>query len=112
MIKRFNEMFDDEEMRDKLEIPYLQGEFTLGNPNLKRFSKPSNMITKETELKKILYKFPVLETFHKKSKTINGSSVSAFYATSMKLALLENVNLLKRVIIRRHLNIHFIRRLM
>ena len=84
MIKRFNEMFDDEEMRDKLEIPYLQGEFTLGNPNLKRFSKPSNMITKETELKKILYKFPVLETFHKKSKTINGSSVSAFYATSMK----------------------------
>ena len=45
MIKKFNEMFDDEELKNKFEIPYLQGEFIPGNPNLKLYSKRTDKVT-------------------------------------------------------------------
>lgn len=86
MIKKFNEMFDDEELKNKFEIPYLQGEFTPGNPNLKPYSKRTDKITEQTELKKIIFKFPVLDDFHKVNKKFGGINVYSFYATSLEPA--------------------------
>ena len=84
MIKKFNEMFDDEELKNKFEIPYLQGEFTPGNPNLKSYSKRTDKITEQTELKKIIFKFPVLDAFHKIVRKIGEVNVHSFYATSLE----------------------------
>ena len=83
MIKKFNEMFDDEDLKNKFEIPYLQGEFTPGNPNLKSYSKVSDKVTEQTELKKISFKFPILNLFHKVNRKIKDVNVYSFYATSL-----------------------------
>jgi hypothetical protein len=84
MIKKFNEMFDDEELKNKFEIPYLQGEFTPGNPNLKPYSKRTDKITEQTELKKMTFRFPILNDFHKVTRRIGGINVYSFYATSLE----------------------------
>lgn len=84
MIKKFNEMFDDEELKNKFEIPYLQGEFTPGNPSLKPYSKRTDKITEQTELKKINFKFPILNDFHKVTRKIGDINVYSFYATSLE----------------------------
>ena len=83
MIKKFNEMFDDEELKNKFEIPYLQGEFTPGNPNLKPYSKRPDKVTEQTELKKLVFKFPILDDFHKVTRKIENINVYSFYATSL-----------------------------
>jgi len=83
MIKKFNEMFDDEELKNRLEIPYLQGEFTPGNPNLKPYSKRPDKVTEQTELKKLVFKFPILDDFHKVTRKIENINVYSFYATSL-----------------------------
>ncbi len=84
MIKKFNEMFDDEELKNKFEIPYLQGEFTPGNPNLKSYSKRTDKVTEQTELKKLIFKFPILDSFHKVTRKIGDINVYSFYATSLE----------------------------
>lgn len=83
-IKRFNEIvgFDDEETRDRLEIPNLRGEFDSSSPTMKTIFLPSDKINTQTEVKKILFRYPILEGFHEDKKRIEGSILSSFYATS------------------------------
>ena len=83
-LKKFNEEvgFDDEETRDRLEIPNLRGEFAPYSPTMKPYYVPSGKINTSTELKKILFRYPILEDFHKDSKRIEGSILESFYATS------------------------------
>lgn len=83
-IKRFNEIvgFDDEETRDRLEIPNMRGEFDLSSPTMKTIFLPSDKINTQTEVKKILFRYPILEGFHEDKKRIEGSILSSFYATS------------------------------
>jgi hypothetical protein len=83
-LKRYNEIvgFDDSEMRDKLEIPNLMGEFEPDSPSLKPFSKPISKLSTRTEAKKITFRFPILNEFHTNVQVIKGDELISFYATS------------------------------
>lgn len=85
-LKKFNEEvgFDDEELRDKLEIPNLKGELEPSSSNMKIYSLPKKNINTKTELSKILFRYPILERFIQDSKMIEGSLLASFYATSKK----------------------------
>lgn len=87
MIKRFNEIvgFDDEDLKNKFEIPNLRGEFDPGSSSLRTYSKKSDDKNTETELNKILYKFPILTKFFTDEKMIEGSKLVSFYATSREI---------------------------
>lgn len=84
-LKKFNEEvgFDDEEMRDRLEIANLRGELEPGSSSMKPYSKPlSDNPTTKDEIKKILYKFPILSEFHTVEQDLDGTELISFYATS------------------------------
>jgi hypothetical protein len=83
-LKRFNEIvgFDDEETRDRLEIPNLRGELDPGSPSMKQFSKPVGEDDTMTELKKIFFKFPILAEFHTNKQIIEDVDLISLYATS------------------------------
>jgi len=83
-LKRFNEIvgFDDEETRDRLEIPNLRGELDPGSPSMKQFSKPLSKDDTMSELKKIIFKFPILEEFHTNKQIIEDVDLISLYATS------------------------------
>lgn len=83
-LKKFNEEigFDDEEMRDRLEIPNLRGELEPNSPDMRTFYHPTGKVNTKTELKKIIFRYPILEEFHKDSKMIEGSLLESFFATS------------------------------
>lgn len=83
-LKKFNEEvgFDDEEMRDRLEIPNLRGELEPSSPTMKTYAVKSDKVNTETELKKILFRYPILSEFHKHKQMIEGSLLMSFYATS------------------------------
>ena len=85
-IKRFNEMvgFDDEETRDRLEIPNLRGELEPSSVSMKPYSKPFESETTETFVKKILYRYPVLDRFHGNIQKIDSTEVYNLYATSLE----------------------------
>lgn len=83
-IKRFNEEigFDDEELKSQYEIPNLMGEFEPGSPSLKPYYSYSDKVNTESELKKILYRFPILTRFRRDAKRIEGSLLASFFLTS------------------------------
>lgn len=83
-IRRFNEEvgFDDEETRDRLEIPNLRGELEPQSPTMRTYSLPQSKIDSATEIRKIVYKFPILDRFRVDTKRIEGSKLISFYATS------------------------------
>ncbi len=83
-IRKFTEEvgFDDEEMRDRLEIPNLKGELEPNSPDMKTFYHPTDKVNTNTEVKKIVYRYPILDRFLKDSKFIEGSRLQSFYATS------------------------------
>ena len=83
-IKRFNEEvgFDDEEMRDRLEIANLRGDFNPSSPSMKTYSMPQTKVNTDTELKKLLFREPILERFRHNIKVIEGSKLISFFATS------------------------------
>lgn len=83
-LKKFNEEvgFDDEETRDRLEIPNLRGELEPYSKDMRHYYVPTSKVNTSTELKKILFRYPILEDFHKDEKRIEGSILSSFYATS------------------------------
>ena len=83
-IKKFNEEvgFDDEETRDRLEIPNLKGELEPNSPDMRTFYHPTDKVNTNTELKKIIFRYPILDRFLKDSKFIEGSRLQSFYATS------------------------------
>jgi hypothetical protein len=83
-IRRFTEEagFDDEEMKSQYEIPNLMGEFEIDSPTLRPFYTHSDKINTESELKKLLYRFPILTRFRRDAKRFEGSLLASFYATS------------------------------
>ena len=74
--------FDDEEMKSQYEIPNLMGEFEIDSPTLRPFYTHSDKINTESELKKLLYRFPIIEIFRRDDKRFEGSLLTSFYATS------------------------------
>jgi len=83
-IKSFNEEvgFDDEETRDRLEIPNMRGEFEPDSSSMKPFYLPTNKVNTQTEIKKIVFREPILDRFQKDIKLIEGSKLISFYATT------------------------------
>jgi hypothetical protein len=85
-IKKFNEEvgFDDEETRDRLEIPNLKGELEPNSPDMRTFYHPTDKVNTKTEIKKIIFRYPILDKFLTDSKFIEGSILQSFYATSKR----------------------------
>ncbi len=83
-IKKFNEEvgFDDEETRDRLEIPNLRGELEPNSSTMRTYSLPNSKINTDTEIRKIIYREPILDRFRVDIKRIEGSKLISFYATS------------------------------
>lgn len=82
-IKRFNEEvgFDDEDLKARFEIPNLMGEF---DKKLSTYSKPAESETTKTFIRKIIYRYPVLERFHLKIQNLDNVEVYNLYATSLE----------------------------
>jgi hypothetical protein len=82
-IFRFNETvgFDNPEDRDRLEIPNLKGELDPSNPDMRHFYTPTDKVNSSTEVKKILFRYPLLNNFRKRTRMIEGSLLISFYAT-------------------------------
>jgi hypothetical protein len=82
-IKRFNEEigFDDSELKARFEIPNLRGEF---DKKLPTYSKPVLEETTNSFVRKVLYRYPVLERFHKNIDKIDSIEVHNLYATSLE----------------------------
>ena len=78
-IKRINELFDDEDLRDRLEVPHLRGELDLDSGNWKDFKYKD---LDEKFLTEILYNFPILNNFHIKIQEIDDTKMFSFYATT------------------------------
>lgn len=78
-IKKINELFDDEDLRDKLEVPHLKGELDLDSGNWKDFKTKD---LDEKLLKEIVYKFPILKNFHVNIQKIENTKMFSFYATT------------------------------
>lgn len=85
-IKRFNEIvgFDDEELRDRLEIPFLRGELEPSSKSMDSYSKPAESETTKTFIRKVIYRYPVLERFHLKIQNLDNVEVYNFFATSLE----------------------------
>lgn len=83
-VKRFNEDvgFDDEQMRDRLEIANLKGEFEPSSITLKTYSLPQTKINTDTEIRKVVFREGVLEKFKTNTTIIEGSKLISFFATS------------------------------
>ena len=82
-IKRFNEEagFDDEDLKARFEIPNLMGEF---DKKLSTYSKPVLKENTETFVKNVLYRYPVLDRFHRNIQKIDSTEVYNLYATSLE----------------------------
>jgi hypothetical protein len=82
-IKRFNEEagFDDEDLRARFEIPNLMGEF---DKKLSTYSKPVSEETTKTFIKKVLYRYPVLDRFHLNIQNLDSIEAYNLYATSLE----------------------------
>ena len=74
-------MFDTEELKSKFEMPYLKGEMGKLISNFTKFDN-GDKGNLDTFIKKILFRYPVLDKFHKES--VNGCPV--FFATSKTTA--------------------------
>ena len=83
-IRKFNEEvgFDDEEMRDRLEIPNLKGELEPNSPTMRTYSLPSNKVNSDTEVRKLVFREPILDRFRVDTKFLEGSKLISFFATS------------------------------
>jgi hypothetical protein len=83
-IKRFYEEvgFDDEEMRDRLEIPNLRGELEPNSLGMRTYSLPSTKVNSDTEVRKLVFREPILDKFRLDTKVIEGSKLISFFATS------------------------------
>jgi hypothetical protein len=82
-IKKFNEIvgFDDEETRDRLEIPYLRGELEPSSSSMTTYPSSKKLST-DTEVRKIVYRQRILDRFRVDIKRIEGSKLISFFATS------------------------------
>lgn len=78
-IKKINELFDDEDLRDKLEVPHLKGELDLDSGNWKDFKYKD---LDEKFLTEIIYKFPILKNFHVNIQKIENTKMFSFYGTT------------------------------
>ena len=78
-IKKINELFDDEDLRDRLEVPHLKGELDLDSGNWKDFKYKD---LDEKFISNILYKYPVLKIFHNKKQKIDETIMTSFFAST------------------------------
>jgi hypothetical protein len=81
-LKKFNELFDSEDLKSEFEIPYLIGELPSGIGKWKKVSKPSLVETPDTFNKKIVFRYPILRHFNEDMFTLpDGSNVYCNYAS-------------------------------
>jgi hypothetical protein len=79
-IKRVYEFFDDEDLRSQFEIPHLKGEMADEICDWETFSKPLDSETPVSFFNKILFKFPILKSFHSEvKKTDDNVEIFCFY---------------------------------
>jgi hypothetical protein len=85
-IKRMNEFFDDDDLKSQFEIPHLKGEMGDEINKWSHFSKPTGDETPTTFFNKIVFKFPVLKSFHSEVKrTDDNVEIFCFYDYSQEV---------------------------
>lgn len=86
-LKKFNELFDDEELKSQFEIPYLKGEMGEKALKWKNVFKPQEEETPDSFHKKVLFRFPILNYFNEEVSTLpGGQNVHCNYITSSEPA--------------------------
>jgi hypothetical protein len=80
-IKRLNELFDDPDMRDRLEVPHLKGDLDMDSGNWKDY-----LIGKDNKdinlLQNVLYNYPIINAFHKKEQVIDKTKMYSFWGST------------------------------
>lgn len=84
-LRRINEFFDTEDLKNQYEIPYLKGEMS---DEISKFKKiPFNKIGEETTtslFEKVILEYPILEKFRSKVVNIGDDKMIGISATSYK----------------------------
>lgn len=85
-LKKFNELFDTEELKNQNEIPYLSGEFDSKDivNKWKRVSTKQKQETLDTFRDKLVYEYPLLQNFHFKKSHVNNEDIYSYYGTSFE----------------------------
>jgi hypothetical protein len=82
-IKKINELFDDEDLKSRFEIPYLGGEMNKDVLGWKKIDT-SEKSGFESLISNIRFNYPVINKFHQKLQNIDNNKVLSFYATSLE----------------------------
>lgn len=78
-IKKINELFDNDDLKDRLEVPHLKGELDIDSDNWKEILSKN---LDDKFISDILYKYPVLRIFHKNSQKIDETIMISFFAST------------------------------
>jgi hypothetical protein len=81
-IKKINELFDNEELRNELEVSNIKGDLDLDSDNWKNYSNKFDSENWETFISKIIYKYPILSNFHKKFSKLDDIILVTYYAST------------------------------
>ena len=81
-LRRFNELFDSEEMKNQNEIPYLKGE--INNKYWKPFEMSNGEETVESFCMKLEFEYPILDHFNRQDKMVGSVKIINLYGTSYK----------------------------
>jgi hypothetical protein len=82
-IKRISELFDNEDIKSELEIPFLKGD--LGKDVLNKWNKYDlDENSFGSLMRKLVFKFPTLSRFNENILFIGESPIVSFFATSIK----------------------------
>lgn len=82
-IKKFNEIFDDEELKAEFEIPYLKGEMGKKALSWQKVAEPLKDETPDSFHRKILFRFPILNYFNEEVAVLpQGQNVHCNYVSS------------------------------
>jgi hypothetical protein len=86
-IRKVNELFDDEDLKSRFEIPYIKGDLGDDVMKWKKASDPIVEETPETLHKKLLFRFPILGYFNEEKSTLpEGQDVYCNYISSSEPA--------------------------
>ena len=91
-IKRINELFDDEDLKNRFEIPHLKGEMDADEIiNWEPIVTGDDDENSLSFLKKILFRYPILNSFNKNANRIGDTKVFFLCGSSYKPAKDDNL---------------------
>jgi hypothetical protein len=104
-IKNINELFDSQDMKDKMEIPYIMG--NLHSDILNKWDKIEiNKDNLSSLIGTIKLQYPVINKFHTKNSKIFNDPIKTFYATSLEP--IEGAEYLAQISLSYHNSLYYV----